>query len=175
MGEHKALPNNPHAARLLAHSYLPEIADAVAGLDMVFLVAEMVDAVGSGISPMIAQMLRAQDILTLAFATLPFNFESQQRKQNAQTGIRELRVHVNALLPFPNSNIELVGEENASLTSLSSQAALAIDHYDDTLGNEITVSVLASGIRRAHPVSTNTRIKSEPIFIKPSMRQCTPP
>lgn len=127
VGDGKALPLDPHGARLLAQSSLPEIADAVAGLDMVLLVAEMGGAAGSGISPMVAQMLREQDILTLAFATIPFNFESQQRRQIAQTGIRELRVHVNALLPFSNGNIERVAGENASLTSVSSQAALAFD------------------------------------------------
>ena len=133
----KALPNNPHAARLLAQSYLPEIAEAVAGLDMVLLVAEMSDAAGSGISPMVAQMLREQDILTLAFATLPFNFESQQRKQIAQIGIRELRVRVNALLTFANKNIERAGEENASRAVVSSQAALAIDQLWRTILNPV--------------------------------------
>ena len=127
VGDGKALPLNPHAARLHAQSSIPEIAEAVAGLDMVLLVAGMGGATSSGIAPIVAQMLREQDILTLAFAPLPFDFESQQRKQNAQTGIRELRLHVNALLPFFNGNIEGVAGENTSFTSVSSQAALNFD------------------------------------------------
>lgn len=115
----------PHG--LLAHSSLHEIADAVAGLDMVLLVADMGSAAGSGIAPMVAQMLREQDILTLAFVPMPFSFENEQRKRIAQTGIRELRVHVNALLPFSNGNIERVAGENASFTAVSNQAALAFD------------------------------------------------
>ena len=126
-GDGKALPLDSHAARLLAQPSLPEIADAVAGLDMVLLVAGMGGAAGSGISPMVAQMLREQDILTLAFATSPFDFESQQRKQDAQTGIRELRLHVNALLPFSHGNIRQVTGPNALFTCVSSQAALAFD------------------------------------------------
>lgn len=125
VGDGKALPLNPRTARLLALSCMPEIASAVAGLDMVFLVAGMGGAAGSGIAPIVVQMLREQDILTLAFATLPSNFESRLRQQNAQTGIRELRLHANALLPFSNGNIGRIDGENTSFNSASIHAAMA--------------------------------------------------
>ena len=70
VGDRKSLSHHPHAPWVLAQSYLPEITDAIAGLDMVFLVADMGDAVGIGISPLVAKMLHEQNILTLAFATL---------------------------------------------------------------------------------------------------------
>ena len=127
VGDGNVLPLNSHAARRLAKSSTPEIADAVAGLDMVLLVTGMGGAAGTGIAPLVAQMLRGQDILTLAFATLPSSFESQKRQQNAQTGIRELRVHVNALLPFSNRNIVRVAGEGASFTSVSSPPALVFE------------------------------------------------
>ena len=127
VGDGKALPLDPHAARLLAQSSIHEIADAVAGLDMVLLVAGMGGAAATGIAPIVAQMLREQDILTLAFATSPFDFESQQRKQNAQTGIRELRLHVNALLTFSNANIRQETGQNDLFASVSTQAALAFN------------------------------------------------
>ena len=127
VGDGKALPLNSHAARRLAQSSTPEIADAVAGLDMVLLVTGMGDAAGSGIAPLVAQMLLGQDILTLAFATLPSSFESQKRQQNAQTGIGELGVHVNALLPFSHGSIVRVAGKGASFTSVSSQAALVFE------------------------------------------------
>ena len=128
VSDSKALPFNPHAVRLRAKSYHPEIANAVADLDMVFLVAGMGGAVGSDLSPLVAKMLHEQDILTLAFATLPFNFESPQHKQIAQTAMRELRVHVDALLPFSNGYVEQVAGEVSSVTCVSSQAALVLDH-----------------------------------------------
>ena len=127
VGDGKALPLNSHAARRLAQSSTPEIAEAVAGLDMVLLVTGMGGAAGSAIAPLVAQILRGQNIVTLAFATLPSSFESQKRQQNAQTGIRELGVHVNALLPFSHGNIVRVAGEGASFTSVSSQAALAFE------------------------------------------------
>lgn len=127
VGDGSAQPLNSHAARRLAQVSTPEIADAIAGLDMVLLVTGMGGAAGSGIAPLVAQMLRGLDILTLAFATLPSSFESQQRQQNAQTGIGELGVHVNALLPITHGNIVRVAGEGASFTSVSSQAALAFE------------------------------------------------
>lgn len=42
------LPRDHHGVRPIAQSFIPEIADAVAGLDMVFLVAGMVGIAGSG-------------------------------------------------------------------------------------------------------------------------------
>lgn len=103
VGDSKSLLN-PHAARLLAQSVVHEIADAVAGLDMVFLVAGMSGATGTGIAPIVAQALRDQGILTLAFAVMPFDCEGAQRQHIAQAGICELRTHVDALMPFFNND-----------------------------------------------------------------------
>lgn len=129
VGDGNTLPLNSHAARRLAQSSFPEIADAVAGLDMVLLVTGMGGAAGSSIAPLVAQMLRGQDILTLAFAILPPGFESQPRQQNAQIGIHELGVHVNALVPFFHGDRVRTVAELASSASVSSssQAALVFE------------------------------------------------
>ena len=105
MGDTKTLVN-PRTAGLLTQSAVPDIAEAVAGLDMVLLVAGMGGATGTGIAPSVAQLLREQGILTLAFAVMPFAGEGGQRKQVAQAGVRELRLHVNALIPFFNNDID---------------------------------------------------------------------
>lgn len=127
VGDGKALPLKPYAARFLVPSSIHEITEAVAGLDMVALVVGMGSAAATGIAPIVAQVLQEHDILTMAFATLPSNFESQQRKQIAQTGIRELRVHVDSLLPFSNGNIAQVTGQNDYFMSVSSHAALAFE------------------------------------------------
>ena len=127
VGDDSDLPRDHQGARLLAQSSVPEIADAVAGLDMVFLVAGMGGAAGSGIARIVAKILREQNILTLAFASFPTSFENQQRWQIAQTGIQELRSHVDALLPFYNGNTAHEAVENASFTSVSTQAALVFN------------------------------------------------
>jgi cell division protein FtsZ len=127
VGDGKSFPLDPHAARLLAQASMPEITDAVAGLDMVFLVAHMSGETVSGIAPLVAQILREQGILTLAFASLPSCLDKQVRQQTAQTGVQELRLHVDALLPFYDGSFAQAAIKNASFTSLPSQAALAFN------------------------------------------------
>jgi cell division protein FtsZ len=123
----KSFPLDPRATRLLVQSSISEITDAVAGLDMVFLVVGMGGSAGSGIAPLVAQILREHDILTLAFTSLPSSSDKQQRQQIAQTAIRKMQPHVDALLPFYNGNMAQVAVENASFTSVSTQAALTFD------------------------------------------------
>jgi cell division protein FtsZ len=97
---------NPHATGLLAQTGCHEIADAVAGLDMVLLVAGMGGNTGTAVASIVAQALRQQGILTLGFAIMPFNGEDPQRQRIAQAGVRELRSHVDGLIPVFNNDID---------------------------------------------------------------------
>lgn len=77
--------HDPQLAKFHARSIIPEIVDAVAGLDMVLLVAAMGGGAGTGISPVVAQVLREQNILTLAFTLSPFHFGGEQRHKIVQS------------------------------------------------------------------------------------------
>ena len=105
LGDSKTLLN-PHCAELWIQSDCNLIADAVAGLDMVLLVAGMADATDTGGAPIVAQVLRAQGIHTLAFAVMPFDNEGPLRQQIARAGIRDLRPHVDALIPFVTNDFD---------------------------------------------------------------------
>jgi cell division protein FtsZ len=97
LGGSTSLPT-PHRVQLVARPGFDEIAEALAGLDMVLLIAYMGCATGTGLAPVVAEVLRDQDILTLAFAVMPLACEGVQKQQAAQTGIRELRPYVDALI-----------------------------------------------------------------------------
>lgn len=99
-------PNfNVHFAQDLAQSAIAEITNAVAGLDMVLLVAEMGDGASVGIAPLVAQVLHQQNTLTLAVAILPFEFEGSRCQNLAQFGLSTLRKEVHALLPISKNDI----------------------------------------------------------------------
>ena len=87
-----------HRAQLVAQPGIDEIAEALAGLDMVLLIADMGCATGTGLAPVVAEVLRDQDIVTLAFAVMPLACEGVQKQKTAQTDIRELRPCVDALI-----------------------------------------------------------------------------
>jgi cell division protein FtsZ len=142
----KTRPLSLHAAQLFAQSVIPEVVDAVTGLDMVLLVTGMGGVAGTGIAPGVAQVLREQNILTLGFSISPFAFESEQRHQNAQHGIRELGVHVNALLPVYNSDLEQVVDENASLEAVMKHAPLAFIQLCRSITNSVAIKGCHGGI-----------------------------
>ena len=108
----------------LAVSVRDQIAEAVGGLDMVLLVAGLGGTTGAGIAPIVAQVLREQNILTLAFAVMPFAREGAQCEQIAQVGLRELRPHVDALFPYFNDDFALGGKKVQRLSTAAQQARL---------------------------------------------------
>lgn len=112
--------------RRFSRAAIPEIADAVAGLDMVLLVAGMGGVAGTVISPIVAQVLREQGIFTLGLPILPFDWEGQRRNKIARYGVRELGLHVNSLLPISNDAFVQVADESATFDDIMNQIALGI-------------------------------------------------
>ena len=58
---------------------------------MVFITAGMGGGTGTGAAPIIAQMAREMNILTVGIVTTPFGFEGKLRNDQAQAGIEKLR------------------------------------------------------------------------------------
>lgn len=128
---------SPQTAGLLAQSAIREISDAVAGMDMVLLVAGMGGNTGAGIAPIVAQMLRRQGILTLGFVIMPFDYESPQRQQIARAGVRDILPYVDALTPFFNNDVDPDVPFVRWFTSAMQQAPLAFDQLCRSVMNPV--------------------------------------
>jgi cell division protein FtsZ len=72
------------------------------GADMVFITAGMGGGTGTGAAPVIAQITRDLDILTVAVVTKPFDFEGRKKAEIAEEGISKLRGVVDTLIVIPN-------------------------------------------------------------------------
>ena len=72
---------------------------------MLFITAGMGGGTGTGAAPVVAEIARELDILTVGIVTLPFSFEGKRRQQQALLGIDELRKHVDALLVISNDKL----------------------------------------------------------------------
>lgn len=72
---------------------------------MLFITAGMGGGTGTGAAPVVAQIARELDILTVGIVTLPFSFEGKKRKQQAIEGIEELRKNVDTLLIISNDKL----------------------------------------------------------------------
>ncbi|GIT39751.1 MAG: hypothetical protein Ct9H300mP8_09470 [Gammaproteobacteria bacterium] len=73
----------------------------------------------TGGAPVVAQVARELDILTVAVVTKPFRFE--KRMESAEQGIEELTQHVDSLITIPNEKLLAVLGERTRWLMLSRQ------------------------------------------------------
>ena len=87
------------------------------GADMVFITAGMGGGTGTGAAPVIAQIARELNILTVGIVTLPFNFEGPKRMNRGLAGISEMRKTSDTLLIIPNQKLMSIVDKNTTLTA----------------------------------------------------------
>ncbi|MCD6332575.1 MAG: cell division protein FtsZ [Bacteroidales bacterium] len=109
--------NEPMMGREAALESIEEIRQVLSGgTKMVFLTAGMGGGTGTGAAPVIAELSREMDILTVGIVTLPFSFEGEKRWNQAIEGIRELKDRVDALLIIHNDRLrEIYGDQKLSV------------------------------------------------------------
>lgn len=78
------------------------------GTKMVFITAGLGGGTGTGAAPVIAQISKELDILTVGIVTIPFLFEGRKRRQSAEDGIMQLKKAVDALLIISNDKLRML-------------------------------------------------------------------
>jgi cell division protein FtsZ len=106
---------NPEIGTKAAVESADEISELIKGTDMLFITAGMGGGTGTGGAPVIAQIAKELNILTVGVVTRPFRFEGSRRMQNAERGIRELEKYVDSLIVVPNDKLLEIADENTSL------------------------------------------------------------
>ncbi len=75
---------------------------------MVFITAGMGGGTGTGAAPVIAQLSKERDILTVGIVTIPFQFEGKVRQEQALRGVDRLRKQVDSLIVINNNKLREV-------------------------------------------------------------------
>ncbi len=75
---------------------------------MVFITAGMGGGTGTGAAPVIAQLAKEREILTVGIVTIPFQFEGKVRQEQAVIGIEKLRKQVDSLIVINNNKLREV-------------------------------------------------------------------
>ena len=102
---------NPEIGRQAALEDRDRLAEAIAGADMLFVTAGMGGGTGTGAAPVIAEIAKDLNVLTVAVVTKPFAFEGK-RQRVAQEGIEALAQYVDSLIIVPNEKlIEVLGNQ----------------------------------------------------------------
>lgn len=95
----------PDIGRRAAEESREEIAQAIKGADLVFVTAGMGGGTGTGAAPIVAEIARDLNCLTIAVVTKPFQFEGKQRMKNAEMGVIDLKQRVDTLVVIPNDRL----------------------------------------------------------------------
>ncbi len=96
---------SPEIGREAALNDADQLREALQGADMVFVTAGMGGGTGTGAAPIIANIARELNALTVAVVTKPFLFEGGKRMSRAEEGLRELRRYVDTMLVIPNQRL----------------------------------------------------------------------
>tara|TARA_B100000700_G_scaffold74246_1_gene82886 strand:+ start:638 stop:2137 length:1500 start_codon:yes stop_codon:yes gene_type:complete len=97
-----------------ADESLNDIINILQGANMVFIAAGMGGGTGTGAAHVIARAAKELNILTVGVVTLPFLYEGPSRMRRAQTGLEELRRHVDTIIVIPNQNLFKIANEQTT-------------------------------------------------------------
>ena len=105
----------PEMGQKAAEESKDEIRKLLEGTDMVFITAGMGGGTGTGAAPVVAEIAKGLNILTVAVVTTPFAFEGRKKLQFANDGIERLRKQVDTLILIPNQYLLKVAENNTPI------------------------------------------------------------
>jgi len=106
---------DPELGRQAALEDREQIQEAISDANMLFITTGMGGGTGTGAAPVIAQIARDMNILTVAVVTRPFSFEGRKRTAVAMEGIQELEDNVDSLIVIPNDQLTAVMGKQAAL------------------------------------------------------------
>ena len=106
---------DPAVGLAAAQESRDELKEALKGADMVFVTAGEGGGTGTGGAPILAELARELDALTVGVVTKPFAFEGGRRGQQAERGIEDLRDRVDTLIVIENDRLLQVVEKRTSI------------------------------------------------------------
>ena len=165
---------NPEIGKLAALESYEELKNLLeTQTKMLFITAGMGGGTGTGAAPIIAEMAKEFDILTVGIVTIPFSFEGKSRELQAIKGLEKLKRSVDSLIIINNNKLrEVYGNlgfkegfskaDEVLSTAAKGVAQVITHHYTQNIdlkdaktvlsnsGTAIMGSSIASGSNRAN-------------------------
>ncbi len=107
---------NPEVGRKAAEESRTDIANILEGADLVFITAGLGGGTGTGAAPIIAEIARDLNALTIAVVTKPFRFEGPRRARIADAGAEQLRQYVDAMIVIHNTRLVDISDRTTTMT-----------------------------------------------------------
>ena len=109
IGNGLGVGGKPEKAKQYADDDRERIREALNdGTKMLFITAGMGGGTGTGASPIVAQVAKEMEILTVGIVTIPFAFEGPKKIQKAMNGVAELAEHVDAIVVINNEKLRQI-------------------------------------------------------------------
>ena len=109
IGNGLGVGGKPEKAKQYADDDRERIREALNdGTKMLFITAGMGGGTGTGASPIVAQVAKEMEILTVGIVTIPFAFEGPKKIQKAMNGVAELTEHVDAIVVINNEKLRQI-------------------------------------------------------------------
>ncbi len=96
---------DPMIGRAAAQEAESELLQALAGLDLLFVIACLGGGTGTGAAPFVCSRSRDMGILTVGVATTPFQLEGTRRGKVAAQGFSDLSKCADSLVLIPNQGL----------------------------------------------------------------------
>jgi cell division protein FtsZ len=113
---------DPQIGRDAALENSEAIKKTLEGSHMVFITAGFGGGTGTGAAPVIAELCKEIDALTVAVVTKPFSFEGQKRAKQADEGINSLKKVADTVITIPNDRLRGLASKNAKMTDMFKKA-----------------------------------------------------
>ncbi len=131
---------DPSIGEQAAEESRNEIAEVIKGANMVFVTAGMGGGTGTGGAPIVAEVAKSMDILTIAIVTKPFTFEGKKKAMQAERGIEKLRSRVDALIVVPNDKLLQIIDRKTSMKDAFLKADDVLRQGVQSISDLLTVS-----------------------------------
>lgn len=105
----------PEIGKMAAEEAKDKIAEALDGVNMVFITAGMGGGTGSGAAPVVAHIAKEKGILTVGVVTKPFSFEGKKRMEIADHALDTFIKEVDSIIVIQNQNLFNIANENTTL------------------------------------------------------------
>ena len=130
----------PEIGRQAIDESRDEVAAALSGADLVFITAGMGGGTGTGAAPVIAEIARELDALTIGVVTKPFLFEGKKRMQQADLGLSELKRCADTVIVVPNERLLSVVGKTTSFRDALKKADEVLLHAVQGISDLIHVT-----------------------------------
>ena len=97
--------SDPEVGRQAALEDTERILEVLNGADMVFVTAGLGGGTGTGAAPVVANLAKEMNALTVAVVTKPFGFEGPRRMKVANKGLEDLARTVDTVVTIPNDRL----------------------------------------------------------------------